>query len=170
MYAVMAQQRGANLIGKGSDQYGDFNITGLLTGQNNIELHKVYPGVTDPKKPIILIGKFQLGAEPLYASGRWQFKYNVGKFLHARTQIDGGSWEMNVYPNPAYRVKKQNADGSVTTVESAYVPPTEFPNPVSWFIHLDMNQKGMFGAGLVLHYRRRSFSSAHCSSSVRQAG
>ena len=87
-YAVMAQQNGARIAGKGSDKYGNFNIVGRITPPATIELNKVYPGITNPKKPIILSGSFKLPSNPIYAHGRWSYSFTVGKYWRKKEMVD----------------------------------------------------------------------------------
>ncbi len=139
LMAVLATQRGLDIQGQGSDEYGRFTIVGTVIPPDRIQLKKKYSGAED-QKPVMFDGQFVLGSEPLYARGRWTLKHVVGKFLHAQVREDGGAWEANYY------VKNTGA-----AADGGYTPPpvgVEWPWDKfgRWFAALDMSTKSLFAA------------------------
>jgi len=130
--AVAARQQGSRLVGKGSDEMGDFTMSGRLTAPANIELLKVYSHRQDPKSPIVMSGTFTLPSDPIHASGIWIYKRTVGRLSQAHQVVDTGFWQMDVFPN------------------NTEVFPFDIPalsDLLAWFAALPLTQKFAWAAG-----------------------
>jgi Type IV secretion-system coupling protein DNA-binding domain len=140
LMAVLAVQKGLEIQGKGSDEYGEFTIAGTVIPPDRIQLRKKYTGAED-QKPVLFEGQFVLGSEPLYSRGRWTLKHVVGKFLHAQVRQDGGSWEANYY------VRNATPDGSPAPAAVNDMPWDKFNR---WMATMDFSTKSMFAAITVI--------------------
>lgn len=96
------QQRECELTAKGTDEFGDFELTGTLTPPNKIHLVKIHDNA-QLHDTQIMDGEIKLDGTPLYAHGSWSRAHAIDATKESLSAE--GYWDANFYstnPQPKF--------------------------------------------------------------------
>ena len=89
-FDIRTEQKGLDISGSGTDEYGAFKVSGSVTLPNKIELKKSYPNAAvEQQTPIIFVGQFSLPDNPGFVSGSWSHTYLAGGLSNPKKRSDG---------------------------------------------------------------------------------